>query len=85
MEAVLKVNKVELDKYNYMLLGRLQMDCEYYLGNGNRNPKRLWTKNETDQIEKMKELWNSFADNKKPEWLTLEQINNYENEMKLVK
>lgn len=29
-------------KFRYMLLGRLQADCEYYLGFGNRNPNRLW-------------------------------------------
>ena len=25
------------NEYNYMLLDRLKQDCEYYLGNGNRN------------------------------------------------
>jgi hypothetical protein len=66
------------DEFNYLLLGRLRDDCDYYLGNGNRNAKHLWANNEKDQIEKMKELYNSFSDNEKPEWLTYEQILQYE-------
>lgn len=66
------------EKFNYMLLGRLQMDCNYYLGNGNRYNGHLWAKNEQEQINKMKELYNSFTDDKKPEWLTYEQILEYE-------
>lgn len=66
-------------QFDYMLLGRLQMDCEYFLGNGARDTKHLWAGNATDQIAKMKELWNSMTD--KPEWLTLEKIHEYEKEM----
>ena len=69
------------DKFRYQLLSRLQMDCNYYLGNGNRNIKHLWAENEEEQIKVMKELWNSFSDDGKPEWLTWEDILNYENEM----
>jgi hypothetical protein len=70
--------KAEKPNPNYQLLGRLQMDCEYYLGYGNRNAKRLWAGTEKAQIEKMKELHNSFADDAKPEWLTFDQILKYE-------
>lgn len=66
------------ERFNYMLLSRLQQDCKYYLGNGNRYSKHLWAGNEKEQIEKMKELYNSFKDDKKPEWLTYEQILEYE-------
>lgn len=66
------------DRFNYQLLDRLRIDCEYYLGNGNRNVKHLWANNEKEQIEKMKELYNSFSDNGKPKWLTYEQILQYE-------
>lgn len=69
------------EKFNYMMLDRLKMDCNYYLGNGNRNKNRLWAGNEEDQINEMKKLYNSFDDNKKPEWLTWEDILNFENEM----
>lgn len=71
----------EQEKLNYMLLGRLQQDCEYYLGYGNKQPSHLWAKNEEGQIDKMKELYNSFSDDEKPEWLPYEQILEYENKM----
>ncbi|MHB7981204.1 hypothetical protein CF067_16910 [Clostridium sporogenes] len=66
------------DSFKYQLLDRLRSDCEYYLGYGNRNVNHLWANNEKEQIEKMKELYNSFPDNEKPEWLTYEQILQYE-------
>ncbi|APU87341.1 LPD11 domain-containing protein [Clostridium botulinum] len=66
------------DSFKYQLLDRLRIDCEYYLGYGNRNVNHLWANNEKEQIEKMKELYNSFPDNEKPEWLTYEQILQYE-------
>ena len=69
------------NEYNYMLLDRLKQDCDYFLGNGNRNPKYLWAGSVDDQIAKMKELWNSFPDGEKPEWLSMEDIEDYENEM----
>ena len=69
-------------EYNYMLLDRLKQDCEYFLGNGNGNVDTLWAKDIDEQIAKMKELYNSFADDEKPEWLTIEDINNYEKKMK---
>lgn len=75
-ETVNQVNQE--DRFNYQLLGRLRSDCEYYLGHGNRNANNLWANNEKEHIEKMKELYNSFSDNEKPEWLTYEQILEYE-------
>ena len=69
------------NEYNYMLLDRLKQDCDYFLGNGNRNPKYLWAGSVDEQIAKMKELWNSFPDGEKPEWLSMEDIEDYENEM----
>ena len=68
-------------RFNYQLLSRLQEDCRYYLGYGNRNAKQLWAGNEAFQIEKMIELWNSFDDDMKPQWLTMEQINKYASKM----
>jgi hypothetical protein len=66
------------EKFNYMMLDRLRTDCEYYLGNGNRCKKHLWAGDEQEQINEMKKLYNSFADNKKPEWLTYDKILEYE-------
>lgn len=66
---------------DYMLLSRLKSDCEYFLNHGGRSEKHLWAGNVKDQIEKMKELWNSFPKDKKPEWLSMEDIEKYEKEM----
>lgn len=64
------------NRFNYMLLSRLQQDCDYYLGAGNRLQKHLWAGNEVGQIGKMKELYDSL--NEKPEWITPEDIARYE-------
>ena len=73
------------EKFNYMLLGRLQSDCEYFLGYGNHFEKALWAGNVADQISKMKEIHNSFPVSKKPVWLTYEGILNYEKLMTAIK
>lgn len=62
--------------FNYQLLGRLQQDCDYYLGNGGRAKKHLWAGDEAGQIKKMKELYEELPE--KPEWLTLAAIERYE-------
>lgn len=71
--------KPEQDTFNYQLLGRLQQDCEYYLGHGGRAKKHLWAGNEAEQIKKMKELYAGFAE--KPVWITLEDIERYASAM----
>ena len=68
-------------KYRYMLLDRLRQDCEYYFGNGGKNPRNLCTGSEEEQIEEMVGIWNSFPDEDKPEWLTMEQIVDYAQRM----
>lgn len=68
----------EEEKFSYQLLDRLRQDCEYYLGYGDRCKKHLWAGDEQEQINKMKELYNSFPNDKKPQWLTYEQILQYE-------
>lgn len=69
-------------KFKYMLLDRLKQDCEYFLGNGNGAEKHLWAGNIDDQIKLMKDLYNSFSDSQKPEWISMEDIEKYEEEMK---
>lgn len=69
-------------EYNYMLLDRLRSDCDYFLGYGNGSERHLWAGNIDEQIAKMKELYNSFTDDQKPEWITMEDIDNYEKKMK---
>jgi len=76
-----KGGSVEGDKFTYMMLGRLQSDNDYYLGNGNRSANNLWAGNVDAQIKEMKRLWNSLPENGKPEWLSMEDIKEYEKEM----
>lgn len=78
-ETVKQVSKDQ--KFNYMLLGRLKSDCDYYLGYGCRQASKLWAGNEKEQISKMKELHDSFPPNEKPEWLTYKQICTYEKQL----
>lgn len=74
----------ETDTLKYMLLDRMRQDCEYYLGNGNRMKKYLWGNDEKEHIEDMKALLNSLPESEKPEWLSMEQIEEYERKMILV-
>lgn len=68
-------------KFNYRLLGRLAQDCDYFLGAGGRNDKHLWAGSPEKQIAKMRELYDKFPEGKKPEWLSPEDIDNYEKQM----
>lgn len=70
-------------KFKYQLLDRLRQDCEYYLDYGNRSPKSLWAEDEEKQIKAMKDIWNSFLEDDKPEWLTMEQIDIYAKRMRV--
>jgi hypothetical protein len=66
--------------FEYRLLGRLQSDNDYFLGNGNRSERHLWAGSIDAQIKEMKRLWNMLP--KKPEWLSMEDILEYEKKMK---
>ena len=66
---------MEDNRFHYMFLSRLQSDCDYFLGYGERNVKYLWAGSVDGQILKMRELYDKLP--VKPEWLTLEQINEY--------
>lgn len=70
-------------RHKYMMLSRLQADCEYYLGFGNRDAKHaLWARDEQKHIDKMRELYDLVSP--KPEWLTVEQIDNYAKQMGII-
>lgn len=66
-------------KFDYMMLGRLQSDCEYFLGHGYGSERHLHYGNVSDHIEGMKKLWNGLSI--KPEWLSYESIVDYEAKM----
>ena len=48
---------------------------------GNRNPKRLWAGDEQRQIEYMILLHDSFKEDEKPQWLTMDEIIDYQKRM----
>ena len=69
-------------RHTYMMLGRLQSDNDYFLRAGTGNEKHLWAGNVNKQIAEMKNLWNSLPEDGKPEWLSMEEILDYETKMK---
>lgn len=85
VESKMSMNKKYFEEYNdpkllYQMLGRLESDCEYFLGNGDGAEKFLWALTVGNQISAMKEIYNKLKE--KPDWMTLEKINTYEKEMK---
>lgn len=80
----LKNNEINCnDLFKYQLLGRMQNDCIVYLGDTPQchNPNRLWAMNEQKQIEIMKNLYLSFPDDKKPQWISMKDIVSYEDKI----
>ena len=66
------------DSFRYQMLERLRSDCAYYLGYGNRCANHLWAQgDEAKQILLMVALYQSFPDDKKPEWITEDDIENF--------
>lgn len=67
--------------FTYRMLSRLKQDNEYFLGHGGRYDGHLWAKNVPDQIAEMKKLWNKLPEDAKPEWLSWQDILDYEQKM----
>lgn len=64
-------------EFEYMMLSRLQSDCEYYLGSGGQNAEHaLYYHDEKKHIEEMKKIYDILPI--KPEWLTEEKLKEYE-------
>lgn len=70
----------DYQRNEYELLYRLKSDCDYFLGNGDGFEGHLWAGSVDKQIAKMRELYDQLEE--KPEWLTSEDIDRYEEEMK---
>lgn len=66
-----------INENDYRMLGRLKSDCEYFLGYGAGNEDALYYKNVAAHCDAMEKLWNSFSEADKPEWLSMEDINEY--------
>ena len=80
MKETIKTHEAT-ESFMYMLMDRMKQDCNYYLGNGNRCDKYLWGQSVIGHIADMKALWNNFPEKDKPEWLSMEDIRNYERKM----
>lgn len=65
------------DDFKKALLYRMETDCLYYLGNGNRYDKHLWAGNVADHIAYMTAIYTSFESQNAPAWIDLEKINKY--------
>ena len=63
-------------KKDYMMLSRMQTDCNYYSTASSYNHAHWSTIEQT--IQEMKRIWQSFPEDLKPEWCTWEQILGYE-------
>lgn len=68
-------------KFDYMMLDRLRSDCDYFLGNGNGYLGHLYYKDIDRHIEEMKKIYESFSEQEKPEWISLQEIENYRDKM----
>lgn len=68
-----------MSEFEYMLLGRLRDDCEYWLGYGDRYDKYLWAGSPQRQIEKMLEIYDGLED--QPEWISRVDILDYAERM----
>lgn len=79
--AKTRETKENIRKSDYMMLDRLRTDCEYFLGNGNGYLGHLYYKDVDKHIEEMKKIYESFSDEEKPEWISLEDIDNYKQKM----
>lgn len=66
---------------DFMLLGRLKSDCDYFLGAGNGNEKVLYYKSVKIHCDNMEKIWESLPEEDKPEWLSMEQIKKYRKDM----
>ena len=69
------------ESFRYSLLSRMQQDCKYYLGLGNRDEMYLWAHGVKDHIEIMRQLYDSFPEGKKPSWLPKEELESYARQM----
>ncbi len=68
----------------YLLLGRMISDNDYYINRGHHE-KHLWAGDVAKQTRLMKALYLSFDDERKPEWLSLRDIAEYQKNMSRVK
>lgn len=67
-------------RFEYMMLGRLEADCRFYLGYGMRDANyALYYFDERTHIDEMLKLYGKIV--VKPDWLTMEGICGYAEQM----
>ena len=72
-------------EFLYQMLGRLEADCLYYLGNGGRFAGHLWAGNEREQTKLMRMIYRRLCEAfTAPEWMSEEKINEYAEQMLVV-
>lgn len=70
-------------EYKYKLLKNSKKHCDYYLNNKNGVTNNLWNfKGIKKQVVDMKLIYNSFSEEEQPEWLTMKQIEKFEQDLK---
>lgn len=65
-------------RFRYMMLDRLRQDCNYSLNYCDGSENVLWAKDKKSQIENMKAIWKTFEPDDTPEWLTWDDILEFE-------
>lgn len=69
-------------EFLYQLLGRMQSDCDYYLGYGGRYAGHLWALDEREHIETMRNIYRHLCEiGGAPDWISMEDINAYAEQM----
>lgn len=69
------------NELRYRVLSRCIQDCKYFLGAGSRFSKNLWGGNVQSHLLAMHVLWDSFSADEKPEWTSLEEIEQFSKKM----
>ena len=75
----------EENRFNYMMLGRMQSDCKYWIHCSEKGwspesiAKHMSKESPEAHIKEMKRLYELVP--QKPEWLTMEEIEEFEEKM----
>lgn len=80
-EEMKKIKEIEKNQeLYYMMLGRMECDCKFYLGEGGRDAKySLYMQSEKAQILRMLYLYNRIS--LKPVWIDMKTILWYADQM----
>lgn len=78
-ETLQDILKLDIE-FRENFLSRLVADCKFYISRKSGQESDLWAGGIDKQISYMRALWESFI--KKPIWISLEDIQEYENKMK---